>query len=270
VPDPDVTERRRTMARAVYILVPLVAALLFGGDQGKPAAIPIPQSAIPQALERTDAQGLREWVQFDTIKKAGGDLDLNAFSAETRRSIVANLSRIGTESGGASLLNPCEIGILHADGSWPGPQVAGKVTLTEFASVIVHGSVVSLTPGLRFGDPGTMVDVSVEEVPKGVWQAPMLSVFVRSASFRVQGKVVCVSTTDPAPELGDEILVFLDAASSSSGALYVTSPPGVILLRAPGERVRGPRMIVNTTTVRSFPPIARLATLVQQLELMDK
>ena len=258
--------------RVVYVLVPFVAALVLGGDHGKPAARPVPQSATPEVLERIDSHGLREWVKLDTSKAPDGSVEYSAVSQAIRDLIELHLRNVRPEDRleGVSTNAPCEIQIGHASGSWPGPQLGGRVTLTEFAEVIVYGSVVSLTPGLRFGNPGTMVNVHVQGSPKGVYLAPTLSVFVPRVRFRLQGRGVCVSSPDPAPNVDDEVLVFLDAASSGKCASYVTSPPAVILLRSPKGQVRGPREIADTTAVRSFPGSSPLASLVRQLELMEE
>jgi len=136
------------MVRVVYVLVPIVAALVLGGDNRKPAATPVPQSATPKVIERTDSHGLREWVNLDTSKAPDGSVEYSAVSQTFRDLVELHLRNVRPDDRveGVSTNAPCEIQIGHASGSWPGPQSRGRVTLTEFAEVIVYGSVVSLTP----------------------------------------------------------------------------------------------------------------------------
>lgn len=257
----------------VTALVFAAAYPILQDGTDRPTAPPIHNPAeFPSRIDRTDAEGLPEWASERALANPDGSVDVGAFAPSIRQYLDKAFASTAEREGAGSKQSSerCAIALQAAFGGAPTAESASIDDLAGRARLIVGGDVESLTPGLRFGYPGSIAAVKVNSIPKGRWASERLNVFVPAAKLRVRDRLVCFFSTEPAPQPGDELLVFVEGESQPSETIYVTAPPGALVMRSKGGAIRGPSTVVNDTRVQGLGADSPLSALVASPAPQDR
>jgi len=147
-------------------------------------------------------------------------------------------------------------------------QASTLPQVVDSAGVVVSGTVISATPGFRGGTPGTALEIRVADWMLEIDHFPRNDIFYTfypAGELNIGPATICASAAGwpPPPSVGDEILLFPQAAGLDPEAAFlsITFAGGREAVHADGVSLRAPEWLrqvpaIGGACVRDAGPAA--------------